>query len=93
MHYISTLMKSVLHTVNRSHSFISINNKDDGLLPGQHSPNLDITCLHHCDHMIQQQSLPLASYSYKLKMADHHNINCARNLQAATREICYRCIF
>jgi len=74
MHY-DVYPNEICPTVNRS-SFIDINNKDDGLLLGQHSPNLDIPCLHHCGHMIQQQLLPLARYSYKFKMADYHNIYC-----------------
>lgn len=72
MHY-DVYPNEICPAVNRSPSFIGINNKDDGLLSGRHSPKLDIPCLHHCGHMIQQQLHPLAKYSYKFKMADYHN--------------------
>jgi len=63
-------------TVNRS-SFIGMSNKDDGLLSRQHSSNLDILHLHPTSTQWQQQPNPLAKYSYKSKMVDHHNIiNC-----------------
>jgi len=64
-------------TVNRSPSFIGISTKKDGLLSRQHSSNLDILHLHPTSTQWQQQPNPLAKYSYKSKMADHHNIiNC-----------------
>jgi len=75
MHY-DVYPNEICPTVNRSPSFIGINNKDDGLLSGRHSPKLDIPRLRHCGHMIQQQLHLLARYSYKFKMAGHHNINC-----------------
>jgi len=53
MHY-DVYPNEICPTVNRSPSFIGINNKDDGLLSGRHSPKLDIPCVHHCGHMIQQ---------------------------------------
>ena len=50
--------------INRSPSFISIKDKDDGLMSGRFSPKLDIPRHRYCGRMIKQH--PLVRYSYKM---------------------------
>ena len=52
-------------TLNRSPSFIGIQNQDDGLLSGRSSPKLDIPHRRYCGYKIRQH--PLAKYTLKMK--------------------------
>ncbi|XP_065916363.1 dentin sialophosphoprotein-like isoform X2 [Dysidea avara] len=65
----------VCPTLNRSPSFIGVQNQDDGLLSGRNSPKLDIPHNRYCGYKIRQH--PLAKYTLKMEKPVKEEQKCS----------------